>query len=214
VNDTQRKVKLPDRGRPRSFDIDQALNAAQEVFFRDGYDAASMASLTQVMGINPPSLYAAFGSKEQLFQRVLQRYHAAFYGELAALFDLPLSTVETIESLLDLVARWLTGPKPMHGCLIVKSAMTLCRDESEIHLCLKMMVKKNEDLIRRRLQQGKDDGDLAEHVDTRSLAVFINGLIHGMASLARSTQSRSAVRAMASVGKQSVRGLVCGHTGV
>jgi AcrR family transcriptional regulator len=214
VNDTQQKKNLPGRGRPRAFDVDQALDAAQEVFFRDGYDAASMASLTEAMGINPPSLYSAFGSKEQLFQSVLNRYHAAFYGELATLFDLPLSTLETVESLLDLVARWLTGPKPMHGCLIVKSAMTLCRDESEIHLCLKMMIKKNEDLIRRRLQQGKDDGDLADDIDTRSLAVFINGLMHGMASLARSTQSRSAVRAMASLGKQSIRGLVCGYTDV
>ena len=65
-------------GRPRAFDEDQALDAAIDVFWRLGYEGASMAELTQAMGINKPSLYAVFGSKEKLFVRALERYGLAY----------------------------------------------------------------------------------------------------------------------------------------
>src|SRR5690349_489182 len=62
------------RGRPRAFDTEAALDAALDVFFRHGYEGASLDALTDAMGINRPSLYAAFGNKEQLFKAVLDRY--------------------------------------------------------------------------------------------------------------------------------------------
>src|SRR5437763_10008756 len=64
----------PRRGRPRAFDLDKALDRALQVFWRKGYEGASLPDLTQAMGINRPSLYAAFGSKEELFRRALDRY--------------------------------------------------------------------------------------------------------------------------------------------
>src|SRR5678815_522991 len=63
-------------GRPRAFDIDQALDQALRVFWEKGYDGASVADLTEAIGINPPSLYAAFGNKEALFKKALDRYEA------------------------------------------------------------------------------------------------------------------------------------------
>src|SRR5688500_20409695 len=64
------------RGRPRSFDREAALDAAMEVFWRKGYEASSISDLTDAMGINPPSLYAAFGDKERLFMAAIERYSA------------------------------------------------------------------------------------------------------------------------------------------
>ena len=61
-------------GRPRAFDIDQALDRALDVFWRKGYEGATLCDLTAAMGINPPSLYAAFGNKEGLFRKALDRY--------------------------------------------------------------------------------------------------------------------------------------------
>ncbi|WP_280299880.1 TetR/AcrR family transcriptional regulator [Nocardia abscessus] len=61
-------------GRPRSFDIDSALDRALEVFWRYGYEGAALSDLTAAMGVNRPSLYAAFGSKAELFDRALERY--------------------------------------------------------------------------------------------------------------------------------------------
>ena len=75
-------------GRPRAFDVDKALDRALEVFWRKGYEGTSLPDLTEAMGINRPSLYAAFGNKESLFRKVLQRYtdeHMAFIG--AALIE-------------------------------------------------------------------------------------------------------------------------------
>jgi len=65
------------RGRPRSFDREAALNAAMEVFWTKGYEAASISDLTEAMGINPPSLYAAFGDKEKLFLATIEQYAAS-----------------------------------------------------------------------------------------------------------------------------------------
>jgi AcrR family transcriptional regulator len=62
------------RGRPRSFDRDKALQAAITVFWEQGFEGASMAALTRAMGINAPSLYGCFGSKEELFEEAVTRY--------------------------------------------------------------------------------------------------------------------------------------------
>ena len=64
-------------GRPRAFDMDQALDQALDVFWEKGYEGASCRDLTEAMGINPPSLYAAFGNKERLFKKALDRYEAS-----------------------------------------------------------------------------------------------------------------------------------------
>src|SRR5882762_10915913 len=69
----ERKPSGP-TGRPRSFDLDKALDAAMQVFWRKGYEGASLSDLTRAMGINRPSLYAAFGNKEALFRKALDRY--------------------------------------------------------------------------------------------------------------------------------------------
>jgi AcrR family transcriptional regulator len=94
-------------GRPRRFDIDAALNRAVEVFWRKGYEGASVSDLTEAMGINPPSLYAAFGNKEALFRKALDRYqasHAAFWKEA---LDAP-TAFEAVKRLLDGTAERLT----------------------------------------------------------------------------------------------------------
>src|ERR1700712_5902370 len=62
------------RGRPREFDTDQALDNALALFWRHGYEGTSLSALTEAVGVTPTSLYAAFGNKEELFKRVVDRY--------------------------------------------------------------------------------------------------------------------------------------------
>src|SRR5256885_4867094 len=103
------KIARPSIGRPRAFDVDLALDRALQVFWRKGYEGASLSDLTQAMGINRPSLYAAFGDKEMLFRKALDRYAsgpAAYVSEA-----LKESTARAaIERLLREAAYSLTNP--------------------------------------------------------------------------------------------------------
>ena len=101
---------MAQRGRPRSFDRTTALRRAMEVFWRKGYDNASMADLTAAMGINPPSLYAAFGSKEELYRAAIHHFAATESDDiLAPLLNAPTAR-EALEGYLMASARTFTRP--------------------------------------------------------------------------------------------------------
>src|SRR5882724_9224474 len=106
-------------GRPREFDIEQALERALQVFWRKGYEGASLADLTDAMGINRPSLYAAFGNKEELFRKVVDRYAdgPAAYARLA--LDAPTARL-VVERLWSGGIGVCTAPGTPPGCLLVQ----------------------------------------------------------------------------------------------
>ena len=112
-------------GRPRAFCLDQALANAMPVFWAKGYEGASLADLTKAMGINPPSLYAAFGSKEGLFRAVLERYEQDRKDDLDKILAAPTARA-TAELYLDKVAEGATNTDGKHppGCLLVQSGQS------------------------------------------------------------------------------------------
>src|SRR4029079_14289460 len=117
------------KGRPREFDADEALDRALEVCWRKGYEGASLAELTEAMGINRPSLYAAFGNKEALFRRAFDRYAdgpAAYTRDALK----ARTALEVAERLLRGAADALTDPIHPPGCLGVMGALT-CGEAAE-----------------------------------------------------------------------------------
>lgn len=184
------------RGRPRSFDKDAALDAALRVFWEKGYEGASLSDLTEAMGINRPSLYAAFGDKEALFRQALDRYKqgpAAFMNEALA----ESSARVAVEKLLKGMAASLSCPQMPRGCLYVQGALA-CGDESES--LREELVKRRaegEQALRRRLKKAKDDGELPAAVNTADLARFYSAVMHGMAVEASSGASRAALESIA-----------------
>src|SRR5205809_277875 len=110
------------RGRPRSFDRDEALDRAMDVFWEKGFEAASLADLTKAMDINPPSLYAAFGDKERLFLEAVERYvtHRAESCDYSGV----ATAKESIRMLLTYVAEQMSSPSHPHGCLMMMAATT------------------------------------------------------------------------------------------
>src|SRR5262245_8015805 len=104
------------RGRPREFDTEKALDAALEVFWRKGYEGASLPDLTEAMGINRPSLYAAFGCKEELFRKVVARYIKGPASYVRKALAEPSVRV-VAERLLLRAIRVVTDPKYPRGCL-------------------------------------------------------------------------------------------------
>ena len=118
---TQEAIGMP-RGRPRAFDTEKALDCALDVFWRKGYEGASLPDLTEAMGINRPSLYAAFGNKESLFRKALDRYVEGPAAYVAKALKQPTAR-EVAETLFYGGIELLTNPKNPRGCLAVQSAL-------------------------------------------------------------------------------------------
>jgi AcrR family transcriptional regulator len=109
-------------GRPRAFDVDKALDSALELFWTHGYEGTSLAMLTEAMGINVPSLYAAFGNKETLFRKALERYLATPASYMAGALREPTARA-VAEKVLSGSIELVTHPNNPGGCLLVQGAM-------------------------------------------------------------------------------------------
>ncbi|WP_249419071.1 TetR/AcrR family transcriptional regulator [Citrobacter sp. RHB25-C09] len=113
-------------GRPRRFDLDQAIETAQYLFHSQGYDAVSVADLTKAFGINPPSFYAAFGSKFGLYTRVLERYNRTGAIPLASLLRNDRPVAECLTDVLNEAAKRYVADQTASGCLVLEG--THCND--------------------------------------------------------------------------------------
>lgn len=190
-----------ERGRPRGFDKDAALQKALCVFNAKGYEATSLDDLTQAMGINRPSLYAAFGNKEQLFLQALEAYtcpqDAKMRRELFAEPDTRQAFRNLFESIAAHHAHEATQGK-MGGCLVANSTILSCNEQQALSDSLKNMHDRHEELFYERLELGRSRGELPLDTDTRALARFFNGLQAGMAVLARAQQNPDVLASIAS----------------
>ena len=181
-------------GRPRGFDTDLALDAAVDVFWRRGYDGASLSELTAAMGINRPSLYAAFGDKAQLFQAVLRRYVERNMGYVAD--ALARSTArEVATAFLAGNAVAVTTPGLPAGCLSVQAAVAT---EGSTQLAsLTENRARIQGLFADRFRRAIAEGDLAAEEDPDELAAFLITVASGFAIRAADGTSRETLLAMA-----------------
>jgi AcrR family transcriptional regulator len=183
--------KPPKRiGRPRSFDMDQALDRALLVFWRKGYEGASLSDLTKAVGVNRPSLYAAFGDKEALFRKVLDRYlkgPAAYTQE--ALREPTARAV--VERLLLGAADLNTARRNPGGCLMVQGALACGEAADSTRRELTACRAAGEAAMRRRFERAKSEGDLPANVSPADLARYIATVLYGMAVQAAGGASRS-----------------------
>jgi AcrR family transcriptional regulator len=167
-------------GRPRAFDEEKALEQAVAVFRRKGYEGTSLSELTEAMGINRPSLYAAFGDKEKLFRKVLDRYIAS---KLSFVEDaMKEKTAHAfVKRLLCHSAVAQTDCRGAPGCLTVHGALA-CREESRP--IRKELIRRREELrhlICERLKRAKKEGELPASANPADLARYFTAVIQGMA---------------------------------
>ena len=117
---------VPTRGRPRQFNPEAAMATAQRLFHETGYDALSVADLTRALGINPPSFYAAFGSKAGLYSRILDRYAETGAIPLARIFAVERPLAESLAEVLLEAARYYAADPNARGCMVLEG--TRCLD--------------------------------------------------------------------------------------
>src|ERR1700724_1523371 len=176
-------------GRPRSFDTGKALDRAVDVFWRKGYEGASLSDLTKAMGINRPSLYAAFGDKESLFHKVLDRYDKGPAAYVREALNQPTARA-VVERLMEGAADLATASSNPRGCLFVQSALA-CGDGAEaVRNDLILRRDAGEKAVRLRLKHAQAEGDLPRDANPADLARFVVTVIQGIAVQAASGAAR------------------------
>ena len=166
-------------GRQRKFEVDEALDQAVLVFWRLGYERTTLTDLCEAMGINRPSLYAAFGTKEQLFHRALDRYANGPHAYESEALAQPTAHA-VAEALLRGAVDRQTGVDTPHGCLAVLGATTHPETDSPVARALIDARAAGEDAVRARLEQAQADGDLPADADPAELAAYLRTVIYGM----------------------------------
>jgi len=158
----------------------KALDRAMHVFWQQGYEGASLTDLTEAMGINRPSLYAAFGDKEKLFRRVMDRYGEISFSTIGFGSDVP-SALAYVEGLLRGAADWHTAPETPPGCLMVVGALACGEKSKDIQAEMSLRRAADEELIRKRLLRAQKSGELPRDASPSDLARYVMTVIRGMA---------------------------------
>lgn len=182
-------------GRHREFDVDQALDAALCVFWRKGYEGASYNDLTQATGVERPALYSAFGNKEALFLRALDRYYEHYMDFIPIALEQPTSR-EVAEHLLRSAADLNTRYPDHTGCLGVQGCLAGTDDSEPIRRALIDARAGGEASLRQRFERDQAQGDLPESANPAALAAFLMTVLHGMAVQAKAGFSRETLDAI------------------
>lgn len=190
------------RGRPREFDINEAVDKAMYVFWEKGYDGTTIPDLTAAIGINRPSLYAAFGSKEGIFQKVLDHYRSgpASYVNRAIEKE---TAKDVFRSLLTGVIDLVTDTKNPGGCLFVGAALAAGNgsENQQTELC-KLRLNGEED-IRKRFKKAQMEKDIPDNLDVNALAKMAATYMWGISVQATNGSSRKELLAMAELAARS-----------
>jgi AcrR family transcriptional regulator len=183
-------TKLPKRaGRPRGFDYDEALDRAMHVFWRKGFEGASLNDLTAAMGVQPASLYKAFGNKRTLFEKALARYLAGPVAFVHDALNEPTAYAVAVR-ILRRTAEFLTEGRSRRGCMTIQAALASGVEGEPIRRKLIALRVKEQDALRRRFERAKSEGDLPNDADAADLARLITALYQGMTVQAINGASR------------------------
>jgi len=181
------------KGRPREFDAERALAAALRVFWRRGYEGASMAELTAEMGIAKPSLYAAFGNKEELFKKALDLYEREKLIYTAEALEEPTSRRMAERLLLGALDMQTSSSNPK-GCMGVINSMPCGPEASSIRECVLERQESSRLALIRRLERYRREGDLPDDVDPETLARYVTAVVQGLSLQASAGASRTELR--------------------
>ncbi len=184
-------------GRPREFCLEGALEKALEVFWRHGFEGASMADLTAAMGITKPSLYASYGNKEELFRKALDLYDCKYMGFMREALTAGTSREVASAILFGMVRASASDGEHPPGCMSVNGALACSAAADPIKEETTRRRKIFEGHLARRLGGDRANGDLPADSDPQALASFLMTMASGIAYQAASGASAASLRTTA-----------------
>jgi len=184
--------------RQKEFDETEVLDAATELFWRQGYKATSVRDLTTHTGLGEGSLYNAFGGKKGLFQAALKRYRGRLSRWLRRIddFDSPRAGLEWF---IGGIAKGLCGQADLRGCLITNTTIELAPHDAEIQQELRSIYSEVENALCRTIKRAQNHGEVSLHRPARKLARFLTLNLEGLRVLAKSKPGPRALRDMANM---------------
>jgi AcrR family transcriptional regulator len=181
----EQEITQKRRGRPPAFDAESALQKAMVTFWTHGYEGTSMSTLAEALGMNKASIYAAFGSKDELFHKAVLRYTEGPASFVAESLKEP-TAAKVIEKFLSTAARVLTDPAQPRGCMITLSSIVGSHEAKHIQEALAKMRADLEQSFYQRFKAARKEGDLSKKTDVAALAKLVVTVHQGMAIQAAS----------------------------
>jgi Transcriptional regulator len=185
------------KGRPRSFDRDAALLRALDVFWRRGYEPASITELCKTMGINAPSLYAAFGNKAKLFLEAVLFYEKTYWEAPVKKFMSEPDLYQGIDDFFREAARIFLSPDSPCGCMVVLAAINISDDAEEVIETIQELRLATKKMFAKRFEQGILDGQLPRDTNVAAMAGAFNTMLEGLSIQARDGLSPSELESIA-----------------
>ena len=173
-------TKSARRGRPRSFDRDEALRRAMQVFWTHGYENTSMTQLVEAMGIVSPSIYAAFGSKEDLFNQAVELYVSSEVEPAWRALDEIADVRLAVQAMLLASIDAFVGTKPQRGCLVMAGSSLLGDPNDSVRDFLRGQRRQFRDRLTKRLADANETGDLPANCNPTVLAECVLAFFGGL----------------------------------
>jgi|SRR5271155_375675 AcrR family transcriptional regulator len=190
-------------GRPREFDEGKALAAAMKVFWANGYEGAAYSALTKAMRMNRPSIYGAFGDKEELFLRVIDRYAELYAAPALVKLNEGSSCRESLGLFFQAMIKNMVNKHHL-GCLITTVLGDATTHSPKFQTKLKNIVSTGDSLLAARLRRAIDDGELSKRCDALMIARILNNIVNGFALRARAGEKEEDLFALAQASLDAV----------
>lgn len=172
------------RGRPRALDHDVGLEIASRLFWERGYEGTSTADLTKAMGINPPTLYSMFGSKEELYRQALEFSVSRENRRRLEILQSSRPTYEALRLYLYDIADGDTQPDRPRGCMVATAVLQHAEENASVARMTAALREASMQTLKARFDRAVDEGELPVQTDTDTLARFYGAIVQGMSAQA------------------------------
>jgi TetR/AcrR family transcriptional repressor of nem operon len=187
------------RGRPLEFDPEEVLDAAIEVFWRNGYEATSMMDLLEAMSLSKSSLYQTFGGKRELFERCLDRYADWLSAKMARELDEAESGRSFIQNTFEAVANTAQQPEGAKGCLIANSANEFGQREPALAVPVANGLQRLSKVFMDAVIRAQSEGVISKDADPRVLANYLLGTMSGLRTMIKAGSDQHSAKGMVSL---------------